>query len=147
MVYYKIMQSCIYGIPSIWLDSNRLWPELSKCGNYLEIWFEGNQVPPEMGKCLTNMIKTVTAIYMKVVKLTTMMVPIMIISDLKIIQKTLLWRYIFCCCLPGLLLRFSDSLGIDELQKTSGLWPNMFMGPSQHLRWSSLWHYLTALCL
>ena len=37
------------------------------------------------------MMKTVTTIYMKKMKVTMMMVPNMIISDLKIIQNTLLF--------------------------------------------------------
>ena len=70
--------------------------ELSKCGSYLEInWFEGVKFLPRlynlkkqvsaMRKCLTNMMKTVTTICMKVMKVTTMIVPIMMISDFKII--------------------------------------------------------------
>ena len=47
-------------------------------------------------------------IYMKVMKKTMMVIPIMVVSDLKIIQKTLLFPkircYIFCCCLPDLFI-------------------------------------------
>ena len=71
--------------------------KLSKCGNYLEInWFEGNQVPLEIESLeetnISNekMFNTYDEdsddnIYMKVMKVTMMMVPIMMISDLKII--------------------------------------------------------------
>ena len=43
-------------------------------------------------------------IYMKVMKKTMMVIPIMVVSDLKIIQKTLIRRYIFCCCLPDFFI-------------------------------------------
>ena len=71
--------------------------KLSKCGNYLEInWFEGNQVPVEIESLeetnISNekMFNTYDEdsddnIYMKVMKVTMIMVPIMMISDLKII--------------------------------------------------------------
>ena len=43
-------------------------------------------------------------IYMTVMKKTMMVIPIMVVSDLKIIQKTLIRRYIFCCCLPDFFI-------------------------------------------
>ena len=67
--------------------------ELSKCGNFPDInWFKGDQVPPE----IEPLEETNTSndemfnkydednqeyIYMKVMKVTMMMVPIMMISD------------------------------------------------------------------
>ena len=94
--------------------------KLSKCGNYPEInWFEGDQVPPEIEsleetnisnkEMINKYDETVTAIYMKVMKVTIMMVPIVMISDLKIIyyyfsQCDAIRGYISCCCLPFFLL-------------------------------------------
>ena len=84
MVYYKIIQNCPV---SAYISINYGW-RLPKCGNNLEInGFEGDQVPPQ----IESLEETNISNKMKVMKVTIMMVPIMMIFDLKIIQKTLLF--------------------------------------------------------
>ena len=154
-----MIQNCIYGIPSIWLHSNRLWLEASKCGNYLEInWFEGDHIPPEIESLEETNISN-QEMFNKYDEDSGNNIYDTDESDsddgsdnfwFKNHLEDLIISYSVTLYF---LLLFTRFFMIEWFFKNSWARKNLrtvtrgIMGTSQHLRWSSLWHELMALCL